>query len=211
MPVNRFHAFAEGPTFPAPERFDHLSQDDRTYLMAVEVWARFRKTGRIAQSVLLGPDAWSINLSGDPLRLSVGANSVVRGIIRVERDGFIRIGDCCYVGDDVILSAYASIEIESDVLIAHGVQVFDNISHPIDAAQRAQHFRAILNGRPYDARIPAARILIERNAWIGFNSIIMRDVRVGAGSIVAAGSVVVDDVPPNTIVAGNPARTLRKI
>ena len=204
--VNRFHAFAEGTTLPAPERLGYLPREHETYRLAEEIWARFRQTANIADDVLLGADAWTINLTGDRSRLSIAAHSVVRGIIRVERDGHVNIADHCYIGDDVVLSAHVGIDIEPDVLIAHGVQVFDNVTHPVDAHQRAQHYRAILAGEPSAAIIPAARIVIERNAWIGMNSIIMRGVRIGARSIVAAGSVVVDDVPIDTTVAGNPAR-----
>lgn len=204
--VNQFHAFAEGTTLPAPERLGYLPREHETYQLAEEIWARFRQTANIADDVLLGADAWTINLTGDRSRLSIAAHSVVRGIIRVERDGHVNIADHCYIGDDVVLSAHVGIDIEPDVLIAHGVQVFDNVTHPVDAHQRAQHYRAILAGEPSAAIIPAARIVIERNAWIGMNSIIMRGVRIGARSIVAAGSVVVDDVPIDTTVAGNPAR-----
>ena len=94
--------------------------------------------------------------------------------------------------------------IEPDVLIAHGCQIFDNVTRPIDATDRAAHYRTILASQSYDGHISAAPIL-EHNAWIGMNSIIMRGVRIGARRIVAAGSVVIDDVLPDTTVAGNPA------
>lgn len=55
-----------------------------------------------------------------------------------------------------------------------------------------------------------ADTVIGRNCFIGAHSIIMPGVTVGDGSIVAAGSVVVNDVPPATIVAGNPAKVLRE-
>ena len=54
-------------------------------------------------------------------------------------------------------------------------------------------------------------ISIKNKAWIGFNSIILKGVTIGEGAIVGAGSVVTKDVPPYTIVAGNPARIIREI
>ena len=54
-------------------------------------------------------------------------------------------------------------------------------------------------------------IVIKDKAWIGFNSIILKGVTIGEGAIVGAGSVVTKDVPPYTIVAGNPARIVREI
>lgn len=54
-------------------------------------------------------------------------------------------------------------------------------------------------------------VKICNKVWIGFNSIILKGVTIGEGSIVGAGSVVTKDVPPWTIVAGNPARIIREI
>ena len=54
-------------------------------------------------------------------------------------------------------------------------------------------------------------IVIEDKVWIGINSTILTDVRIGYGSIVGAQSVVTHDVPPMTVVAGNPARVIKKI
>jgi galactoside O-acetyltransferase len=54
-------------------------------------------------------------------------------------------------------------------------------------------------------------VKIEDKVWIGFNSIILKGVTVGEGAIVGAGSVVTKDVPPYTIVAGNPARIIREL
>jgi acetyltransferase-like isoleucine patch superfamily enzyme len=210
MVINRSHAFGEGLTLPAPERLGHLPRNHTTFVKAEEVWARFRETATISDEALLGLDAWTVNLTEDRSRLTIGPHSVVRGIIRVERDGHVRIANHCYIGDDVILSAHVGIDIEPDVLIAHGVQVFDNVTHPIDAGERARHYRAILAGETYEPLVPAAPITIECNAWIGMNSILMKGVRVGARSIIAAGSVVVDDVPQDATVAGNPARPTRR-
>ncbi len=54
-------------------------------------------------------------------------------------------------------------------------------------------------------------INIRDKAWIGFNSIILKGITVREGTIVGAGSVVTKDVPPWTIVAGNPAKIIRGI
>jgi acetyltransferase-like isoleucine patch superfamily enzyme len=57
----------------------------------------------------------------------------------------------------------------------------------------------------------AAPVRIERNVWIGIGAIILPGVTVGEGSIVSAGSVVTRDVPPNYLVAGNPARHIKEL
>jgi acetyltransferase-like isoleucine patch superfamily enzyme len=54
-------------------------------------------------------------------------------------------------------------------------------------------------------------VIIEDNVFIGVNSVVLRNVRIGRNSIVGAGSVVTKDIPPNVIVAGNPAAILRHL
>jgi acetyltransferase-like isoleucine patch superfamily enzyme len=57
----------------------------------------------------------------------------------------------------------------------------------------------------------ARPIRIGRNVWIGFDACVLPGVTIGEGSIVGARSVVVEDVPPFTVVAGNPARFIRHL
>jgi acetyltransferase-like isoleucine patch superfamily enzyme len=96
-----------------------------------------------------------------------------------------------------MMSIATSITIGDHTMIAGGVSLFDNISHPVSPARRMAHL-------PISAA-DAAPIVIGKNCWIGLNSIILRGVTIGDNSIVAAGAVVTKSVPPNTIVAGNPA------
>jgi acetyltransferase-like isoleucine patch superfamily enzyme len=58
---------------------------------------------------------------------------------------------------------------------------------------------------------PAAPVILEANVWIGGQVAVLPGVRIGANSVVGIHAVVFDDVPPNVIVAGNPARMLRKL
>jgi len=57
----------------------------------------------------------------------------------------------------------------------------------------------------------ASPVVIEDRVVIGANAVVLEGVRVGEGSVVAAGAVVVDDVPPHTVVAGVPARAIKKV
>ena len=59
--------------------------------------------------------------------------------------------------------------------------------------------------------IAAKPVTIGARAWIGFNAIIMKGVTVGENSVIAAGSIVTRDVPPNAVVAGNPATIVKTI
>ena len=54
-------------------------------------------------------------------------------------------------------------------------------------------------------------VLIGNNVWVGCRAIILKGVTIGEGAVVAAGAVVTKDVPPFTLVAGNPARVIREV
>ena len=117
-----------------------------------------------------------------------------------------------YIGDDTLISCTESIEIGSMTMIAHGVQIFDNDSHPLNSQEREFDYLIITNQKSGDRpKINTSPIKIGNNVWIGFNSIITKGVSIGDRSIVAAGSVVTKDVPANTLVAGNPAKIIREV
>ena len=124
------------------------------------------------------------------------------------------IGDDCYLGDQSRLWVAKKITIGNRVLIAHNVNIFDTTTHPIDKNIRYQHETVVkTQGMPrekYDT-IHEACVEIGDDVWIGCNSIILKGVTIGEGAIVCAGSTVVRDVPPNTMVAGNPAREIKRL
>jgi acetyltransferase-like isoleucine patch superfamily enzyme len=90
--------------------------------------------------------------------------------------------------------------IGKDCLIANEVIVFDAPGHPTSA-----HFRRDGAPAPPEAVKP---VTICDNVWIGLRGIIYPGVTIGEGAVVSAGSVVMSDVAPHTIVAGNPARRI---
>jgi acetyltransferase-like isoleucine patch superfamily enzyme len=153
-----------------------------------------------------------VNSSGERSRITLDAGAICRGLLRVEKfgAGAIRIRSKAYVGDDCLLSSSVGIDIGEQVLIAHGVQIFDNDSHPLESSARAGDFAAVLT---HGARgvIAAAPVRIERRAWIGFHAIILKGVTVGENSVIAAGSVVTQDIPANSVAAGNPARVIKSL
>ncbi len=62
---------------------------------------------------------------------------------------------------------------------------------------------------PYDERFQEKKVVIGRYVWIGANAMIMAGVNIGDGAVIAAGAVVVKDVPSCAVVGGNPAKVLK--
>lgn len=217
MPVNSSHAYAKGTVFrykksilrPLIRIFFNWLEMQRSQL----VWDAFKKNSMMGRDCYLGPNAWCVNY-GEPENIMLGNRVYCRGLLRcgTRGSGSISIGDGVYIGDDCIISSECRVEIGNLTMISHGVHIFDSIGHPIDPLLRERDWRIILGDiqepRPEVAKSP---VLIGQRVWIGFNSVIMRGVTIGDGAIVGAGSVVVDDVPPNTIVVGNPAQIKKNV
>jgi len=211
MPIDRHHAFAGGPAYgPSLGWWDQLRSTAAR--RAARAWRQFGAHAQAASGCLLGPNAWCFNGRGPLDRITLHEGAICRGILRVETfgDGRISLGPRVYLGDDCLLSSSVAIEIGADTLIAHGVQIFDNDSHPVGIEARKLDYAAILQGGSRQV-IPSAPVKIGAHTWIGFGAIILKGVSIGEGSVVGAGSVVTRDVPPFTVVAGNPAVTVKTL
>jgi acetyltransferase-like isoleucine patch superfamily enzyme len=99
------------------------------------------------------------------------------------------------------ICAAERITIKNDVTVGANTTIADTDFHPLHPEARRLH--------PQDAQ--TSPILIGDNVFIGMNCLILKGVTIGQGSVVGAGSVVTQDVPPNVIVAGNPARIVREL
>lgn len=154
---------------------------------------------------VIGPEGVIDNLRGDPKHIRVGEHCYVRGrLLTYGHAGDISIGDWCYIGVRTEIWSMASVSIGNRVLVSHGVNIIDGSSHSPVASERHQHFRDILTkGHPKNADevpgVEGAPIVIEDDAWISFGATILKGVRIGKGSIVAAGSIVTKDVPPGML------------
>ena len=156
------------------------------------------------------------NIRPDKSAIQIGENSHIRAHLQTfGHGGKIIIGDYCYIGDSTRIWSADSIEIGHRVLIAHCVNIFDNNTHPVSPNKRHKNFIDIVNsGFPSDIgeiKLDENPVVICDDVWIGCNAIILPGVTIGVGGIVGAGSVVTKDVPPYTIVGGNPARILREL
>jgi acetyltransferase-like isoleucine patch superfamily enzyme len=135
-----------------------------------------------------------INLYG----CEIGDQTKIGAFVEIQKNA--RVGRNCKISSHTFICE--GVTIEDDVFIGHGV-TFINDSYP-----RATNGRGQLQT---EADWKVERTLIRQGASIGSGATILSNVTVGCNSIVGAGSVVTKDVPPNTIVAGNPAKVLRGI
>lgn len=211
MPVNRDHAFSDGPVFRRPKRRP-WSFPWTPEARAWHAWRQYQCSAVVKKGCLLGPNAWCINSLGKPELIELREQVVCRGLLRIEKfgSGRILVHPKAYIGDDTLFSSSIGIEVGASSLLAHGVQIFDNDSHPLDPADRISDYGAVLANSGRGA-IGAAPVRIGEGAWIGFNAIILKGVSIGDGSIVAAGSVVTRDVPASSVAAGNPAIVIRSL
>ncbi len=109
----------------------------------------------------------------------------------------MKVGRNVFVNQNCTFYDLGGLEIGDDVMIGPNVSLITS-GHPVEPSRRRDF-------------VVAKPILIERNVWIGAGATIIGGVTVGENSVVAAGAVVTKDVPPNTLVGGNPATVIRSI
>lgn len=153
------------------------------------------------------------NCRGKKNDIKIGNNTHVLGMLMtLGHGGKITIGDYCYVGRNSNIWSGKNITIGNRTLIAHNVNIFDNNTHPLDPRERHLQYVDIINaGHPSNIDLHDKDVTIEEDVWIGTGSIILKGVTIGKCAVVGAGSVVTKDVKPYTLVAGNPARFIKKI
>jgi maltose O-acetyltransferase len=127
-----------------------------------------------------------------------GAGTVIRPPFRCDYGYPTQIGARTFANFGLVILDCAPVRIGDDVQIGPGVQLL-TATHPLDPDIRAA-------GDEY-----ALPITVEDRAWLGGGAVVLPGMTIGADSVVGAGSVVTRDVPPATVVAGNPARILRTV
>lgn len=135
-------------------------------------------------------------LMGDILGKPLPESTTLLPPLYIDYGKPVTIGEDCFIQQCCTFFGRGGITIGNGVFIGPKVNLI-TINHDVNSANRSATY-----GR---------RIVIEDKVWIGINSTILPGVRIGHGAIIGAQSVVTHDVPPMTIVAGNPARIIKKI
>lgn len=128
--------------------------------------------------------------------------------------GKITVGENTYIGPGTSIQAKERIAIGENVIIANNVILLDNNNHPTSPEMRLRMSACedFMNDELWSWKYAdSAPVTVEDNVWIGRDARILKGVTVGKGSIVALGAIVTHDVPPYSIVAGNPAKVVKTI
>ncbi len=173
--------------------------------MARGSWYRFRY-GILGSRVHIGRNLRvrkTLRIRG-PGRVIIGDNAVIDGTSHdvtpytYHPSAVIRIGNNVFL-NGTRFGCRERIEIGDDCIIGDA-SMLDTDFHHIDPAKRHG------NEPP-----PSAPIVVGNNVWIAGASIIVKGVRIGDNSVVGAGSVVVSDIPANSLAVGNPAKVIRHL
>jgi acetyltransferase-like isoleucine patch superfamily enzyme len=127
-------------------------------------------------------------------RFTLSCN-IFRTSISIAYNGLLTIGDYVFINQGVRIHAARNISIGNHVLIADLATIWDTDFHQVTP----------------EAPIHVSPVVIEDNVWIGAAATILPGVVIGAGSVVAAHAVVTKSVPSGVLVAGNPAKIIKKI
>ena len=172
-----------------------LRKDDPEYARFAEVVARTIRLCVEMNATATELDQVRSRL-GDIIGTGIDESTTIFPPFYTNFGQFIRLGKNVFINHNCSFLDIGGITIEDDVQIGPSVNLTSE-NHPLDPADRKT--------------VILQPILIKRNAWIGAGATILPGVTVGENAVVAAGAVVSRDVPPNTVVAGIPAKVVKTI
>lgn len=187
---------------------------------AFGVKARFGKKMVFGSQTKFLPNFSMINISKANV-IKIGNECILGGkLIAESSNAYFKFGNRVFIGKSQIICR-TGIEFENNIMVAWGVTFYDHDSHSLDFELRKKDLEQqikdyndfkgnFLKNKNWDV-VNTKPIRVCSNSWIGMNATILKGVTIGEGAIVAACSVVTKDVPPYTVVAGNPALVVKKL
>jgi acetyltransferase-like isoleucine patch superfamily enzyme len=145
-------------------------------------------------------------VTGGHLKMMIGNNVTIGratiGASKVYDEPILSIGDNTSLHYGIIISVAKEVRIGRNCLFAVNCLIMDSDDHPMDPVKRAA-------GQPVEKGM-VRPVIIGDNVWVGAFSAILKGVSIGDNAVVATHSVVTRDVPPNSVVAGAPARVVKE-
>jgi acetyltransferase-like isoleucine patch superfamily enzyme len=135
-------------------------------------------------------------------RWRINARTTFQGARNAPGKARIEIGDGTYLGSRVVLRAGLGIRLGRYVTVAANVVLSSDPGHPLDPVARRTQAAPLADLR---------QLVVEDDVWIAEGATLLGGITVGEGAIVGAHAVVTKDVPPRTVVAGNPARVVKHL
>lgn len=130
--------------------------------------------------------------------LKMGVNTTLCAPIQIAFAHKLIIADNVYIGPNASIHALGGVSIGSGTIIGPNLVIHS-----------ANHNYKLAKAIPYDETFDLRKVTIEENVWIGGNVIIVPGAHIGEGAIIGAGSVVAGNIPPLSIVIGNPAKVIK--
>lgn len=138
---------------------------------------------------------------------SIGSNFHAGRAVNLWAKNSIKIGDNFYIGRNSQIECDS--EIGDNVIFGNNVALVGKYDHHYEQVGVPIRLAPQIRDYSYSWKGLSSKIIIEDDVWVGYGSIIMSGIKIGCGSIVAAGSVVTKDVVPYAIVGGNPAKFIK--
>lgn len=172
----------------------------------------YKKIAVIGENTRIFNEAKIYNNLNVRSKIVIGSNCDVRGeILTFGHGGEIIIGDYSFIGEGTRIWSAKKITIGNRVLISHNVNIHDNNSHSLDAKLRHEDFKYISSvGLQKENNLNEKEIIIEDDVWIGFNSTIMKGVKIGKGAIIGSNTVVLNDVPEYSVCIEDHTNIIKK-
>lgn len=174
---------------------------------------QFKKHAIVSSNMVFLPGA-SCRNSGNYANVLIKDHCTIGASFIALFGGKITVDENTYIGGGTVLQSKERITIGKNVIVANNVLLVDNNNHPTAPEERMKMSQCndFLNDDLWSWKYAESKpIIIEDNVWIGRDSRILKGVKIGKGSIVALGAIVTHDVPPYSVVAGNPAKVVKKL
>ncbi|MGP1907254.1 maltose acetyltransferase domain-containing protein [Metabacillus sp. JX24] len=129
---------------------------------------------------------------------STGEHVYIEPTFRCDYGSNIHVGENFFANFDCVILDVCEVRFGDNCMLAPGVHIY-TATHPLNAKERN-------SGREF-----GKPVTFGNNVWIGGAAVINPGVTIGDNAVIASGAVVTKDVPPNTVVGGNPAKVLKVI